>query len=68
MTIQEEKMFKKLYVASKDLLDEINTNRRIKKYNIINTKDGFHLMVATSILQNALYEIEHTLFKEAKWT
>jgi hypothetical protein len=66
MTIEEEKMFKKLYVASKSLVNELHTNRRIKKYNVVNIKDGFSLMVAISLLETAIYEIEHNLIKGAK--
>jgi hypothetical protein len=63
---REEEVFKKLYIASKDLLNEMKTNRRIKKYNVVNVRDGYSLMVAISSLESAIYEIEHKLIKEEK--
>jgi hypothetical protein len=59
-----EEVFEKLYVASKDLLNKIRSNERIKKHNIINVRDGYSLMVAISSLESTIHEIEQNLVKE----
>jgi hypothetical protein len=61
-----EEVFEKLYVASKDLLDKIKSNERVKKYNIINVRDDYSLMVAISSLESTIHEIEQNLIKEEK--